>query len=88
MAPRAVILSDWIPNAETNCWCAPLACVTVMPILSPALFPALSPVERVRRFLIASEPFTIASGELTPTLKLRRHVIGEKYGAALEALYR
>ncbi|MCH8092304.1 MAG: long-chain fatty acid--CoA ligase [Proteobacteria bacterium] len=48
----------------------------------------LSPVERVRRFLIASEPFTIASGELTPTLKPRRHVIGEKYGAALEALYR
>ena len=48
----------------------------------------LSPVERVRRFHIAPEPFTIASGELTPTLKLRRHVIGEKYGAALEALYR
>jgi len=48
----------------------------------------LSPVERVRRFHIAPEPFTIASGELTPTLKLRRHVIGEKYGQALEALYR
>ncbi len=48
----------------------------------------LSPVERVRRFHIAPRPFTIASGELTPTLKLRRHVIGEKYGQALEALYR
>ncbi|MCH8198033.1 MAG: long-chain fatty acid--CoA ligase [Proteobacteria bacterium] len=48
----------------------------------------LSPVERVRRFHIAPEPFTIANGKLTPTLKLRRHVIGEKYGQALEALYR
>jgi long-chain acyl-CoA synthetase len=48
----------------------------------------LSPVERVRRFHIALEPFTIAGGEMTPTLKLRRHVIGEKYGAALESLYR
>ncbi|MCH7711156.1 MAG: long-chain fatty acid--CoA ligase [Proteobacteria bacterium] len=48
----------------------------------------LSPVERVRRFHIAPGPFTIASGEITPTLKLRRHVIGEKYGAALEALYK
>ena len=48
----------------------------------------LSPIEQVRRFTIAPEPFSIANGELTPTLKIRRHVIGEKYGAALEALYR
>jgi long-chain acyl-CoA synthetase len=48
----------------------------------------LSPVERVRRFHIAPAPFTIAGGEMTPTLKLRRHVIGEKFGPALESLYR
>lgn len=47
----------------------------------------LSPVERVRRFLIATEPFTIANGQMTPTLKIKRHVIGEAYGAALDALY-
>jgi long-chain acyl-CoA synthetase len=47
----------------------------------------LSPVERVRRFMIASEPFSIANGQITPTLKIRRHVIREAYGAALDALY-
>jgi long-chain acyl-CoA synthetase len=47
----------------------------------------LSPVERVRRFVIATEPFTIANGQMTPTLKIKRHVIREAYGAALDALY-
>jgi long-chain acyl-CoA synthetase len=48
---------------------------------------ALAPAERVRRFVIAAEPFTIANGQMTPTLKLRRHVIGAVYGASLDALY-
>ncbi len=47
----------------------------------------LSPVERVRRFVIATEPFTIANCQMTPTLKIKRHVIREAYGAALDALY-
>ena len=47
----------------------------------------LSPVERVRRFVIAAEPFTIANGQMTPTLKIKRHVIRDAYGAALDALY-
>ena len=36
---------------------------------------------------IAAEPFTIANGQMTPTLKIKRHVIREAYGAALDALY-
>ena len=48
----------------------------------------LAPGERVRRFVIAAEPFTIANGQMTPTLKIKRHVIREAYGAALDALYR
>ena len=47
----------------------------------------LSPVERVRRFAIAAEPFTIANGQMTPTLKIKRHVIRDAYGAELDALY-
>jgi len=48
---------------------------------------ALSPIERVRRFIIAAEPFTIANGQMTPTLKIKRHAIREVYGRALDALY-
>jgi long-chain acyl-CoA synthetase len=44
-------------------------------------------VERVRRFVIASEPFSTANGQLTPTLKIKRHAIRAAYGVALDALY-
>jgi long-chain acyl-CoA synthetase len=48
----------------------------------------LSVIERVRRFILADEPFSIANGEMTPTLKIKRHVVKARYGARLEALYR
>jgi len=43
--------------------------------------------ERIRRFHLAPEPFSIANGMLTPTLKIRRHRIREVYGPVLDALY-
>jgi long-chain acyl-CoA synthetase len=47
----------------------------------------LSVIERVRRFTLTAEAFTIDNAMMTPTLKIRRHVIREKYGETLEALY-
>ena len=44
--------------------------------------------QAVRRFVIADEPFTIENSEMTPTMKVRRHVVKERYGSELEALYR
>jgi long-chain acyl-CoA synthetase len=48
----------------------------------------LSQIERIRRFLIADEPFSIENEQLTPSLKIRRHVLRERYGERLDALYR
>jgi long-chain acyl-CoA synthetase len=48
----------------------------------------LSVIEKVRRFLIADAPFTIENSQLTPSLKVRRHVVREVYGSRLDALYR
>ncbi|MDX1483890.1 MAG: long-chain fatty acid--CoA ligase [Alphaproteobacteria bacterium] len=48
----------------------------------------LAPVERVRRFILADAPFTVENGQMTPTLKVRRHVLAEIYRDRLEALYR
>jgi long-chain acyl-CoA synthetase len=48
----------------------------------------LSVIERVRRFILADEPFTIENEQMTPSLKIRRHVIGKVYGDRLVALYR
>jgi long-chain acyl-CoA synthetase len=48
----------------------------------------LSVIEKVRRFIIADEPFSIENEQLTPSLKIRRHVITQQYGDRLSALYR
>jgi len=47
----------------------------------------LSPIERVRRFALAPEAFTVANEMSTPTLKIRRHAILARYGQTLEDLY-
>jgi len=48
----------------------------------------LSVIEKVRQFTVADEPFAIANEELTPSLKIRRHKIRERYAARLDALYK
>ena len=48
----------------------------------------LSVTERVRRFILADAPFTIENEQLTPSMKVRRHVLREVYGERLDALYR
>ena len=47
----------------------------------------LSPIERIRRFAVAQEPFTADNGMLTVSLKIRRHKIRERYGEAIDRLY-
>jgi long-chain acyl-CoA synthetase len=47
----------------------------------------LSNIEKVRRFLLVPEPFTVANEMMTPTLKIRRHMIRKLWGAKLESLY-
>ncbi|ODP36612.1 AMP-dependent synthetase/ligase [Sphingomonas turrisvirgatae] len=48
----------------------------------------LSVIERIRRFILADAPFTIENEQLTPSLKIRRHVLKEVYGERLDALYK
>jgi long-chain acyl-CoA synthetase len=47
----------------------------------------VSRVEQIKKFLIVPEAWTPESGEITPSLKLKRRVVLEKYGSAIEALY-
>jgi long-chain acyl-CoA synthetase len=47
----------------------------------------LSPIEKVRKFALAAQPFTIENGQLTPSLKVRRHAVLREYRDALDALY-
>jgi long-chain acyl-CoA synthetase len=44
-------------------------------------------VEQVKRFRILPIDFTQETGELTPTLKLKRKVVSERYGQWIEEMY-
>jgi long-chain acyl-CoA synthetase len=47
----------------------------------------LARVEQVKKFAILERPFAIDTGELTPTMKLKRKVIAQKYAREIEAMY-
>ena len=48
----------------------------------------LSSTEKVRRIILADAPFSIDNEQLTPSMKIRRHVIRKAYGERLDALYK
>jgi long-chain acyl-CoA synthetase len=43
--------------------------------------------ERVRKFRLLSQPFSIESGELTPKLSIRRHVVERNYSVVIDEMY-
>jgi long-subunit acyl-CoA synthetase (AMP-forming) len=47
----------------------------------------LSRVEQIKRFALLEEEWLPGGDELTPTMKLKRKPIGEKYAERIEALY-
>jgi long-chain acyl-CoA synthetase len=48
---------------------------------------SLADYERIRRVALLPNEFTIDGGELTPTLKVKRKVIDDRYGALIDELY-
>ena len=44
-------------------------------------------VEQVKKFALLDHDLTQETGELTPTLKLKRNVVHERYGSVFESLY-
>lgn len=47
----------------------------------------LANYERVRKFALLDRPFTIETGEITPSMKIRRKYIEERYGELIEKMY-
>ena len=47
----------------------------------------LSRPEQVKRFAVLERDFSLEAGELTPTMKIKRNVIADRYGAAIADLY-
>ena len=48
---------------------------------------AVSKAESIRKFTILAEDFTIAGGQLTAKLSVKRHVVAQQYASEIDALY-
>jgi long-chain acyl-CoA synthetase len=75
------------PDDELAALCEHPELVRALGDVVTAVNAKLPAVERVRRFVIAREPFTTGNGQLTPSLKVKRHAVRAVYGSALDALY-
>jgi long-chain acyl-CoA synthetase len=91
LVPDEEFLNNWARNNEKN---AGLQALSADPDLHKRLAEVidrvnrlLSPMEKIRRFVIAPETFTTDNAMMTPTLKIRRHKIIAEYGKALDELY-
>jgi long-chain acyl-CoA synthetase len=91
LVPDEVFLKRWAINSGRR---ADLGELAETPELHKALAPVvervntkLSNLEKVRRFAVAPAPFSLDNAMLTPTLKIRRHIIKRTYGEVLEGLY-
>ena len=47
----------------------------------------LARYENVRKFTVLPLDFTVEGGELTPTQKIKRRIVNDKYGDEIEAFY-
>ena len=47
----------------------------------------LSQYEKVKKIALLENELTVESGELTPTLKVKRRVVNEKYKQVIDKLY-
>lgn len=84
----AVLAVD--PDVRTQLAAGNGAVTDIETILAAAVARAnteLARVEQIKRFAVAEEPWLPGGDEVTPTLKLRRRVIAEKYAAEIELLY-
>eukprot|EP00762_Andalucia_godoyi_P006302 ANDGO_05864.mRNA.1 Very long-chain-fatty-acid--CoA ligase bubblegum len=48
---------------------------------------AVSQAQQIKKFAILENDFSIGGGELTPTMKLKRKVVAERYAALIDSMY-
>lgn len=97
--PAALVVPDWeavaaalgaekasLP-AERDAWRHDKAAINLVRREVAALTASLDDYARVRKVALLLEEFSIDGGEMTPTLKIKRRVIDERYGKIIDELY-
>ncbi len=95
--PAALVVPDWeriesyaqlkgIKGSHAEL-CKHLRIIDLLERQITGLTPDLAQYERVKKVALLEKEFTIEGGELTPTLKVKRRVVDEKYRETIDALY-
>ena len=63
-------------------------CLNIISNIIRRINKSLSNIEKIRKYIVIKIPFTIDNGQLTPSLKVRRHKVLEAYGSKLDNLYK
>lgn len=91
LVPDPVFVEDWATengrSANLETLCDDEAFRKAVGQIVDRVNKELAQIEKIRRFVVAREPFTTENGMMTPTLKIRRHKIRENYWEKLDALY-
>ena len=87
MSPSALPAPQAEEHTPRVAWSRNPAAVKLVQAEVAELTRPLHDYERVRRVALLPDEFSIDGGELTPTLKVKRRVIDEKYGALIDELY-
>ncbi|MGH9393148.1 MAG: AMP-dependent synthetase/ligase, partial [Terriglobales bacterium] len=83
----AVVAARGLPCADRVAACTDTEVRALFQVELDAVNATLARFETLKRFALLPEPFTVASGELTPTIKVRRRAVEARHRAAIEALY-
>ena len=91
LVPDADWLKDWAAEnskpADLNILCGDEDFHGALSKMTTRVNAHLSNIEKVRKFIIAAEPFSVDNAQMTPTMKVRRHKIIDVYGDDLIRLY-
>ena len=92
IAPNFPLLEDWareheVPFASRHELIATEKVRSLYDGIVAEVNDKLAHFERLKRVLLVPDEFGIASGELTPSLKLKRRVVEQKYSGSIEAMY-
>lgn len=78
---------EGLPETDWESLCASDIFRKVLQTKISQILKPLNPYEQVRRIHILTKPFTIEDGLVTPTMKIKRHKVYERYAETLEQLY-
>src|SRR5262249_35157002 len=92
IAPNFPLLEDWARTNGVNC--ASRTELVAHPKVQALyegvieeLNSGVAQYEKLKRVLLVADEFSIQTGELTPSMKLRRRVVEQKYRRQIDAMY-